>query len=200
MKTFFTADTHFDHDKLIDNKMVRPFNGIDEWNATMLNGINSLVKRRDRLFIIGDFAWKRLSYWRQQIQCRHVTLILGNHDHEKKCRNIFGNNLYITRTIKMLGTRVFLSHFPHAFWDGSHRGWLHLYGHCHNQREVWLDSCWPTRRSMDVSPDSAFKLFGEWRVFSDKEVYTRLTERDGHDTLDFYKTFQANLKQELGIE
>ena len=166
MKTFFIADTHFDHNH---EKLIRLFSSTDEANAVILEGINSFVGRQDRLFILGDFAWRRPGYWRQQIRCRHVTFFLVNHFKENKCRNIFGRNLYVTRTIKMLGTHVFLSHFPHAFWDGSHRGWLHLYGHCHNQREAYLDAAHPGRRSMDVSPDTSFDLFGEWRVFLTKK-------------------------------
>ena len=191
MKTFFTADTHFDHESLV-TKMGRPgFSGIEEWNEVMLDAINRTAGREDRLFILGDFAWKRPGYWRQKIRCRNVILILGNHDSEAKCKNVFGGNLYRSRTIKMLGVSVFLSHYPHCYWDKSHHGSLHLYGHCHNQREATLDAIWPDRRSMDVSPDTAFKLSGEWGIFSDEDIYYHLIARLGHDHVDYYKDFQA---------
>jgi len=191
MKTYFTADCHFDHEKLYEGlTAARPFT-VDEWNDLMLDSINTRVARADRLFILGDFAWKRPGYWRQQIQCRHVTLILGNHDSEAKCRNVFGGAMYDTRIVKKVcgDTQVFLSHYPHAYWPGSHRGALHLYGHCHNQREARLDVFWPERRSMDVSPDTAFQLTGEWRPFADDEVVERLMQRKGHDVLDYYHVF-----------
>jgi len=194
MKTFFTADCHFDHVKFYDPMVTRPFT-MDEWHEMLLYRINTMVDRTDRLFILGDFAWKRPGYWRQQIQCRHVTLILGNHDSEAKCRRVFGGAMYLTRVVKKVcGQQVFLSHYPHAHWPASHYGSLHLYGHCHNQREACLDAIWPERRSMDVSPDTAYQLTGEWRPFSDEEIVERLTQRRGHDNIQFYKDFQSRLE------
>jgi len=184
MKTFFTADCHFDHAKFYESQVTRPFS-MDEWNKMMLDSINTRAERQDRLFILGDFAWKRPGYWRQQIRCRHVTLIIGNHDNEAKCRNVFGGAMYLTRVVKKVCgiARVFLSHYPHAHWPASHHGSFHLYGHCHNQREACLDAIWPERRSMDVSPDAAFQLTGEWRPFSDEEIFARLGRREGHDSV-----------------
>lgn len=197
MNTVFTADTHFEHEKFYSPQITRPFT-VDEWSEMLLDRINSMAARHDRLVIAGDFAWKRPGYWRQQIRCRNVVLILGNHDKEAKCRNVFGGNLYHVRLFKILDdVRVFVSHFPHAFWDGSHRGSLHVYGHCHNQREEYLNAIWPDRRSMDVSPDSAYKLFGEWRPFTDEEVNDILGQRVGHDELVFYREYQEKLKAEL---
>ena len=194
MKTFFTADCHFDHAKFYEEpRRTRPFS-LDEWNEMMLDSINTRAERQDRLFILGDFAWKRPGYWRQKIRCRHVTLIVGNHDKEAQCRRVFGGAMYLTRVVKKVcGTRVFLSHYPHAHWPASHHGALHLYGHCHNQREACLDAIWPERRSMDVSPDTAFQLTGEWRPFSDEEVVDRLIQRKGHDQADHYRNFQEKL-------
>ena len=196
MKTYFTADVHFDHADFYEKLgRIRPFD-MDEWNGLMLESINTRAARADRLFILGDFAWKRPGYWRQQIRCRHVTLIIGNHDKEAKCRNVFGGSMYNTRMVKKIcgSARVFLSHYPHAHWPASHHGSLHLYGHCHNQREACLDAVWPERRSMDVSPDTAFQLTGEWRPFEDTEIVERLMQRKGHDSMDHYRAFQEKLE------
>ncbi len=186
MKTFFTADLHFDGPKFYGNpRCTRPFTG-EKWNALMIDTINRLVDYEDRLVILGDFASYRPGYWRLQIRCKNVILILGNHDNEVKCRNVFGGNLRVTCNMKILGhVHVFLSHYPHAFWNGSHKGWLHLYGHCHNQREAVLDALWPERRAMDVSPDTAYAKFGEWRPFSDTEVFELIGKRAGHDLVEF---------------
>ncbi len=194
MKTFFTADTHFECPRFYANqRCLRPFSET-EWASMMIDTINTMVARNDRLIILGDFAGNRPGYWRSQIRCRHVVLILGNHDSEAKCRNVFGGNLRITWDVKILNTtRVFLSHYPHAYWDKSHHGWLHLYGHCHNQREATLDAIWPERRSMDVSPDTAFAKLGQWRPFSDREIYDILGQRKGHDAVQFYHDYQDSV-------
>lgn len=57
-------------------------------------------------------------------------------------------------------------------------------------REDYLDNIWPDRRSMDVGMDVAYDMFGEFRPFSELEVYSRLIARKGHDPLDFYKQWQ----------
>lgn len=195
MKTFLLADPHFDHAKLM-NITARPFSNIAEWNELLLHNINSMVNRSDRLIIVGDFGLsKRLGFFKQEIVCRHVELIMGNHDQFAKCKKIFGGNIWYQRVIKFFDTKLYISHYAHAFWDGSHKGWMHVYGHCHNQREAYLNELWPERRSIDVSPDTAFELFGEWRPFADHEVYERLTQRAGHDNLEFYDEFQRKLAE-----
>ena len=72
---------------------------------------------------------------------------------------------------------------------------MHVYGHMHNQREAHLDAIWPDRRSMDVSPDTAFAKFGEWRPFADHEIYDILSSRKGHDPLEWYKEYQRQLAE-----
>jgi calcineurin-like phosphoesterase family protein len=185
---FFTADTHFDHAL----KTQRPFS-VEDWNAHMLAQINYKVKRNDTLYILGDFALRRPGYWRQQINCRHVKLVRGNHDPLQKCRNVFGGNFLESPEIytRIGGVKTHLSHYPHAFWPGSHRGYYHLYGHTHNQREATLDAIWPQRRSMDVSPDSYNARFGDFSVWSEDEIRRTLMNREGHDLVSFYKELQG---------
>lgn len=195
MKTWFLADAHFDHERLMAIT-ARPFDNVAEWNAIMLNSINYCVERHHRLVLVGDFGFSaRIAFWRQKIKCRHIVFILGNHDTPAKIRKAFSGEVYQQRTMKLFDTKVFVSHYPNAFWDGSHKGWPHVYGHCHHQREDYLDSIWPERRSMDVGPDTAYELYGEWRPHEDTEIYNRLMARKGHDDLEFYHDYQAKLAE-----
>lgn len=142
---WFTADTHFGHEAVI-SKMGRPFIGIKEHDDFIISGINQAVQKRDVLYILGDFAWTRPGHYRQRINCREVHLIWGNHD--KESFKIHFSNCYVTRYLKE--SNLFLSHYPHAYWHKSHKGSMHLYGHCHGQREQTLDAAFPGRRSLDV--------------------------------------------------
>lgn len=193
MKTFFTADLHFESPSLYGTaRSMRPFQQ-EAWDQMMVDTINRQVARTDRLCILGDFAAKRPGYWRMQLRCKNILMILGNHDNETKLRNIFGGNLKHTCDIKILeNIHVFLSHYPHAFWNGSHKGWLHLYGHNHSQQEATLDAIWPERRAMDVSPENAYEKLGDWRAFTDEEVYWLVGKRNGHDPVCFYHAYQEN--------
>jgi len=76
---------------------------------------------------------------------------------------------------------------PICFWDSSHRDGFHLYGHIHNHRlrEYAMDQFMPGRRSMDVSPESSLIRLGDFRPFSEDDVYEILSRRSGHDKVDY---------------
>lgn len=176
---WFISDTHFDHEHM---KIRRD----EDFQETILNGINSYVGKQDYLYILGDFAFKRPGYWRQQINCKHIWFMVGNHDLTEKCKRVFGGNYRECMETKICGHKTWLSHYAHAYWPSSHKGSFHLYGHCHDQREETLDSIWPERRSMEVSPETAYRLLGQYRPFADEEIFNILGKRQGHDLLEFY--------------
>jgi calcineurin-like phosphoesterase family protein len=194
---YFIADTHFAHEKLIMNfPRYRPgtkelFASIEEHDEYLLAAINLRVKRDDELFILGDFAWEKPGKYRMAINCKHVHLIRGNHDPCQKCLNVFGEVPYIKYT-KLRGgpgksMTCVLCHTPFAFWDGSHKGWAHLYGHCHGNREFTMDKGlgWE-RRSMDVGVDWIVKVTGGFSPLDEQELYATFITIEGHDLPSFY--------------
>jgi len=148
----------------------------------ILDSINQCVARSDRLIIVGDFAFEKPGYWRCQIKCKHVVMIRGNHDPWPKIQNVFGGNCRSDLVAKVCGVKTYFKHYPTAFWDGSHKGWYHCYGHIHDhpRREEQLDRL-GDRRSMDVSLYSAKRRLGEWRPFRENENNDILKVRQGHD-------------------
>ena len=156
---------------------------LEDHNETLLEGINSTVSRNDRLVFLGDFCREKPGRWRQRIRCRNIFFILGNHDKETKVRKVFGNNVWYQKTLNIGALPIWCCHFPTAFWDKSHYGALHCYGHIHYNPvyEILLDEAFPGRRSMNVCVDMAKKILGEWRPFSEDEVLDHLATRPGHD-------------------
>jgi len=67
------------------------------------------------------------------------------------------------KEVKLNGRIFVLSHYGHRVWHGSHKGWIHLYGHSH-------DSLPPYGKSMDVGIDTAIRMLGEARPFRVSEV------------------------------
>ncbi len=184
MKTFFTADLHLNHDK-VALFTGRPFANIVDHDQHMIEQINRVVGRNDRLYILGDVSWRALSVEMDKIVCRDKHLIYGNHD-----RHNFGKYFKTAEDvteIKIQEQKFFLSHYPHAYWPASHRGSIHLYGHMHNQREATLNALFPGRRSMDVGIDSAKALLGEYRPFSEDEILVRMLIQPGHDGVEYYE-------------
>jgi len=185
---WFMADPHFDHEA-IATKMGRKIDGegnIESWNQKCLDVLNEHVGRQDQLFILGDFTWKNPGKWRSSINCKHITLIRGNHDTGiTRLRAVFGcDNVQDTKVVKIHGVYTVLFHYPIAFWDRSHRGSYHLYGHIHHSqpREALLDLL-GDRKSMDVSPEAALDHFGYYRPFSEDDIHSILSVRKGHDFL-----------------
>lgn len=209
MMRFFTADTHFGHNAIV--KMmgrVAPTGALmasmEEHDMLLINTINKYVGKQDELFVIGDFAWDRPGFYRDKIQCRKINLVLGNHDKKQKSSNVFGQTPEVMRTKAYNLSRkdyvkLYLCHYPTAYWDGSHRGWAHLYGHTHGQREEYLDLLEPQRRSMDIGVDNIFRLYGEYRPLSEWEVYDYMAKRSGHDDIRFYHDYQQGLYIERGL-
>jgi calcineurin-like phosphoesterase family protein len=182
MKVWITADTHFGSPEILNVASRSQFSTIEEHDDHLLSYINNLVHRNDRLIVAGDFGKEQ---YRHRITCKDVVLIRGNHD--KKNPKLF------TRVLDGLsvrcpdGFKIWVSHYPHAYWDGSHNGHGHVYGHVHSLREQTLDNRFPERRSIDIGVDNAKRLLGEYRPFSLEEIHERLIRRIGHDQLSFYR-------------
>lgn len=139
---YYIADLHFgctnsyegrtlEHDKLI----------IENWNKTVTNA--------DDVYILGDIgrfgSSKDIEYLCQCISVlkgrKH--LIVGNHDAVKDARitQLFTEICDYKKLIDNfngLNYKVILSHYPILFYEGQHRGNVHLHGHLHNSDEQKL--------------------------------------------------------------
>ncbi len=74
-------------------------------------------------------------------------------------------------TVKHGKHTFFLSHYSHQVWLGSHRGFIHLFGHSH-------DSIEGIGKSMDVGIDVAKRLLGKYRPFSIEEVINIMDKKE----------------------
>jgi calcineurin-like phosphoesterase family protein len=133
---WFTSDTHFSHEKII-KYCDRPVKNAAEMNVLMLKNINELVKPEDELYHLGDFGtggWSNMVTILNQITCKNLHYIIGNHD-----RNMLHDNVRekfksfdYYKEIVVEGERICLSHFPMLEWHQMHRGAWMLHGHSHN--------------------------------------------------------------------
>lgn len=156
MKNFYISDLHFgcqnkfegrtlEHDKLI----------IDNWNRIVTNG--------DKVFILGDigkiggneeneYLCKCISVLKGQKVC-----VLGNHDkglRDARLRQLFSevcDYKEITDSFDGASHKVIMSHYPILFWNGQHKGAVHLYGHVHMSDE------WDVYHNSLVSVNEFFK-------------------------------------------
>lgn len=181
MKTWFTSDLHLGCEGLV--KATRPeFSSVEEHDDALIDNINRMVDRDDRLVILGDFCFKKPGKYRPRIRCRNIFFILGNHDNEHKTRAVFGGNVWTAKMVKLKGGHVWCSHYPHCYWDRSHYGTYHAYGHLHYNigHEHDMYCAFPQRRSMDVGVDAAIAILGEYRPFLEDEFFDVLWDAKGH--------------------
>lgn len=157
---WFTADTHFGHANIIKHCR-RPFASVEEMDETLLRNINARVSRSDTLYHLGDFAFRSGSpaRYREQLKCRRLILIMGNHDPQTAAGYPKSNFAELFSEVHlMLRIKVpvaakpqitVLSHYAMKVWDRSHYGAWHLFGHSHG---TLSDN--PTERSCDVGVDA----------------------------------------------
>jgi len=81
MTTFFTSDTHFGHERIIELSN-RPFRNVAEMNQALIDNWNSVVGPDDHVYHLGDVA---LGSFFESMECLTrlngtKTLVVGNHD------------------------------------------------------------------------------------------------------------------------
>lgn len=136
-KRWFTSDLHFGHEFI---SKLRGFDSVDEHDKAVLNTLLTDETKDKVLFMLGDFCLggRELKKRYLRILGKHygeMYFIWGNHDSglqqaiyqvPKAVRDIE----HIRKT-KVNGQRIVMSHYPMLTWEGSHRGYWHLHGHCH---------------------------------------------------------------------
>ncbi len=187
---WLTSDSHFGHTNIAGPKIsnwtsgYRDFNSVHEMNMALVDGINKYVKEDDILYHLGDWSFggvHNILQFRNYIVCKNVHLILGNHDQhivdkEIKYHDTSFNPIEIfssvqdVLTLDIGKTKLFLSHYSHRVWLGSHKGVIHLYGHSHGSIPDY-------GKSMDVGVDVAFKKFGEYRPFNIGDITNIMSKR-----------------------
>ena len=136
---YYIADLHLGHTNVIrmDN---RPFESIEEMDRQLIDNWNSRVKKKDTVYILGDFSMKgpkAVVEYLKQLNGNKV-LIKGNHDRiNTEAKNLF---LEITpyKELHDGNSKVILCHYPITFYNRQHAYSIMLYGHVHNTAESKL--------------------------------------------------------------
>ena len=165
MTTWFTADTHFGHENVIQYCQ-RPFASATEMDEQLIENWNNSVESNDIIYHLGDFTLFRkepAEVYFQRLYGR-IHIIPGGHDHRWLGRQTYHSRsnhpvliLPPLHTIKVSTSEVdkpqliVLCHYSLRVWDRSHYGSWHLYGHSHgnlaalgNSLDVGVD-CWDYR-------------------------------------------------------
>jgi calcineurin-like phosphoesterase family protein len=130
MNTFFTSDTHFGHRSVIEFSN-RPFTDVEEMDECLIENWNTVVKKDDRVYHLGDFAWtvKRAKEVRPRLN-GNIRLIVGNHDDipALAATGMF-QRMQLWRAFP--DWSLVATHIPLAFKE-MRRGLLNIHGHKHD--------------------------------------------------------------------
>ncbi len=83
VKIFFISDLHLSHKNLRKFREERSgvyFNNIEEMDDWLIDNINSVVRPKDHLWILGDVAWGSTGMNKVRRINGKKHLVLGNHD------------------------------------------------------------------------------------------------------------------------
>lgn len=138
---YFISDLHINHRNILTYDG-RPFRTVEENNITIMDNWNQTVTPNDNVYILGDIGFgdpnMLAEYYRSLNGIKH--LIRGNHDtpnimDHPAMAGVFAEicdykELYINPNLS-----VVLCHYPIVCFKNSFYGWIHLYGHVHNNTD-----------------------------------------------------------------
>lgn len=141
MTIFFTSDHHFGHRNIIKYEN-RPFKSVEEMDEELINRWNSVVKKNDAVYHLGDFTLgnrKNAQDYFPKLNGR--IFILGNFWHHDARWIQHAENFYVSKDdvyvvilppiVVLEKPTIVLCHYPFAVWDRKHYGSIHLHGHSH---------------------------------------------------------------------
>jgi calcineurin-like phosphoesterase family protein len=203
-KLWFTSDTHYNHSNIVsattqwtDPVTCREFKSLEHMNTTLVNNINEVVDQDDILFHLGDWSFGGFEFiqlFRDQIVCRNIHIITGNHDHHiernrDNIQSIFSSvNKYLDLDVSWdAGKQRFaLMHFPIASWNNMARGAIHLHGHVHFEANERIGE----GKMMDVGVDgNNLYPINMFRVLSlmEEQPIKSMFKFDHHEVVENYK-------------
>lgn len=174
---FFISDTHFGHDR-IRGYSNRPYSSVDEMNHALIKNWNAVVKPKDTVWHLGDFAFMRFPDFKNVLRQLNGTIhfVSGNHDQmiDKKYDEILEQgkirSIQSYAELKINGKMIVLFHYGMRTWNKAHHGSIHLYGHSHG-------SLPPHGLSVDVGVDCK-EITPEYRPIHLDEVLKYMSGRE----------------------
>jgi calcineurin-like phosphoesterase family protein len=133
IRSFFTADTHFSHKKVIEYDYLT-FVSVEEMNETIVSNWNSKIAPDDYVYHLGDVGFgKDIGEWVNRLN-GHKFLIRGNHDRgktgfwKKYFEWVQDDHFWVGD-----GYGFYLRHRRIHEWVGKNRFIYHLHGHSHGK-------------------------------------------------------------------
>lgn len=147
-------------------------------NAALIKNWNAVVKPKDTVWHLGDFAFMQFDAFKRVLQQLNgsINFIRGNHDKmidQNKAEILHQGKIKTIQDyaeVKVAGKMIVLAHYGHRVWNKSHHKSIHLYGHSHG-------SLPPLGLSVDVGVDCK-EITPEYRPIHLDEVLKYMSGRE----------------------
>lgn len=160
-KTWVYSDPHFYHKNIVnflrdDGTKLRPWADADQMTEDMIAGYNELVNDDDRVYILGDVAFRSSDMHRavSRLKGRKV-LVPGNHE-PTKMRKYF--DLFDDVRGYVIKKGFIMSHIP--IHEASLSRWkLNIHGHTHANsvtQERTADNPYANEGNFETVPDPRY--------------------------------------------
>lgn len=134
-KVWLISDNHFNHQKIIEY-CNRPFKTVEQMNEEMIKKWNSVVKKDDKIYHLGDFGFgskEQIANVVSKLNGR-IFLVLGNHDnHTPQWYRDAGIKEVYDHPI-IIKDFIVLSHAPQPFICDSRTPYVNFFGHVHDSK------------------------------------------------------------------
>lgn len=139
---YYIADLHFGCENKYEGRTL-------EHDKLIKENWNHVVHNDDTVYILGDIG-KEGNNKDNEYLCEIIStlkgkkvLIQGNHCKLKdnRIRQLFTEITPYKEIIDSyngISHKLVLCHYPILFWNGQHKGWVHLYGHLHMTDEWYV--------------------------------------------------------------
>jgi calcineurin-like phosphoesterase family protein len=201
---FFTSDTHYSHSNIcsattnwsVNDGYARTFDSLQDMNQRLVDNINNMVGENDILIHLGDWSFggfDKIEEFRNQINCKNIHLVLGNHDHhiernKEGIQRLFSSvQQYLRLEVrrpngKLVEKFIFVCmHYPIASWHDMNQGVIHLHGHVHLPSDLRVAE----GKAMDVGVDGnglePISLDEVLSIMKDREVKKLALPKDHHE-------------------
>lgn len=136
---YYISDLHFGCQNKYEGRTL-------EHDQLIKENWNRVVHNNDDVYILGDIGREGGNKDNEYL-CEIIAtlkgnkhLIQGNHEKLKdnRLRQLFVEVVpykEITDNYNGINHNLVLCHYPISFWNGQHKGWIHLYGHVHMSDE-----------------------------------------------------------------
>lgn len=166
---FFIGDTHFGHTNIVKfENNARPFASIEEHDEALVKNWNGVVRKKDIVWVMGDFAFGAASVGMAGRLNGEKKLVMGNHDH-------YPTEEYMKHFTKLYGAvsykHALLTHIP-CHPDQLQRWSYNIHGHTHSY-------VLPDDRYINVSAEQINYTPVSWDELKKKMLLRAFSGNDG---------------------